>query len=373
MEKNVREYMVTKKNSLIHANYSLSLNEQKIVLILASLIKPSDTDFNEVIFKATELAEILNVVPEVLYRDMPYITENLLHKVVSFKDGDNLIQTAFISSAVYMKGQGEVKLAFSEEFKPYLLQVKESFTTYKLANALELDSKHSIRLYEILKSHAFKNGVVEISLVDLKTMLDVLEMSAYSRYADFKRKILDKSLKEVCEKTDVEATYEVGKTGRKVNRIIFTVKNKENSKAEVFKKGTSTPLKKTRQTKKKKESLQDETDVFSFIKTTYGYMTNLEVSDDDILTICELFNYNLTEFVKYRRFINRRIKNAIAHATDYVKRQNKYNQPKPVIRREPSLKEIEIPTEELTKEEEDRRVARMKELKAQMNNFLNAI
>ncbi|MCB2362164.1 replication initiation protein [Clostridium estertheticum] len=51
MDKN---YIVTKSNSLINCNYDLSVQEQKIILTLASMVQPQDTEFKEYDFEELE-------------------------------------------------------------------------------------------------------------------------------------------------------------------------------------------------------------------------------------------------------------------------------------------------------------------------------
>lgn len=366
----VKDYRVTKKNDLIEASYSLSLNEQKLVLILASLISPSDREFNEVTFKTLELANILNVVPEALYRDLPFITENLLHRVVTIRKKDVLVQTAFLSSAVYNSKEGTVKLAFSEEFKPYLLQVKESFTTYRLANTLDMNSRYSIRLYEILKSRAYKKQLVEFSLDELKTMLGLNKKKAYEQYNNFKNRILEQSMKEINEKTDIEISYKPKKDGRKVCGVMFSIKDKEQ--VEIFESSGTIPLKKVAtKPQKKKQRLIDKSDVFSYVKTTYGYKTKLEVSDEEIEQICKLFNYDLKDFSAYAQRIPRLMKDPVTHAINFLDRQNKSKAKKTIKKETPKVEEQK--TKELSEEEKEKTIARMRQLQKEMDEFLNSL
>ena len=50
-----KNYIVTKSNKLITCNYDLSLQEQKIILTLASMVQPADTEFKEYEFTADNL------------------------------------------------------------------------------------------------------------------------------------------------------------------------------------------------------------------------------------------------------------------------------------------------------------------------------
>lgn len=54
-----------------------------------------------------------------------------MKKVFDIQEGNKIIQTAWLSGAVYEKGTGYVELTFSPYLKPYMLQLKEKFTQYQ--------------------------------------------------------------------------------------------------------------------------------------------------------------------------------------------------------------------------------------------------
>ena len=229
MDKN---YLVTKSNYFImNSSYDLSLEEQKLILTLASMVQPNDEEFKSYIFKISEFMELLGVENQTKYTEIPKITKELMKKVFEIQEGNTLIQTAWLSGVRYEKGSGMVMLKFNPDLKPYMLQLNTVFTQYKLANILSMKSKYSPRIYEILKCNEFKKqGYIEIELVELRKLLRAEDI--YPLYADFKRFVIQRTQKELKKLSDVSFDFEEIKTGRKVTALKFFIRsNKVKNKA----------------------------------------------------------------------------------------------------------------------------------------------
>lgn len=225
MDKN---YIVKKSNYFImNCSYDLSLEEQKLILTLASMVQPSDEDFKPYKFRINDFMELLGVDTKTKYTEIPKITKELMKKVFEIEEDDTIIQTAWLSSATYKKGTGMVELEFSPRLKPYMIKLNGLFTQYKLANILSMKSKYSPRIYEILKCNEFKKqGYIEIEVEELRKLLKA--DSIYPLYADFKRKIIIQTQKELRKISDISFDFEEIKTGRKVTSLRFYIyKNSE--------------------------------------------------------------------------------------------------------------------------------------------------
>ena len=216
------KYIVTKSNKLINCDYDLSVFEQKIILTLASMVQPQDTEFKEYEFKIKDFIKLLGLKTQTKYTEVPKITKELMKKVFEVKEDKDIIQLSWLSSARYKTGEGKVILKFDSNLKPYMLGLKEFYTTYKLDNILSLKSKYSIRLYEILRSNLYKQ-CIEIELEELKNMVSA-NANYLKVYADFKNKVIIQAQKELKNKTDISFDFIEIKTGRKVTSIKFYIK-----------------------------------------------------------------------------------------------------------------------------------------------------
>lgn len=227
MDKN---YIVKKSNYFImNCSYDLSLEEQKLILTLASMVQPEDEDFKPYKFKINDFMELLGVNTKTKYTEIPKITKELMKKVFEIEEDDTLIQTAWLSSATYKKGSGMVELEFSPRLKPYMIKLNGLFTQYKLANILSMKSKYSPRIYEILKCNEFKKqGYIEIEVEELRKLLKADNI--YPLYADFKRKIIMQTQKELKKISDISFDFDEIKTGRKVTALKFFIHSNKSKK-----------------------------------------------------------------------------------------------------------------------------------------------
>ncbi|WP_031213361.1 replication initiation protein [Geobacillus thermopakistaniensis] len=212
---------VTKSNALIEANYKLSTIEQKIILYIISQIRKDDADFKMYKLPIQEFSELLGYRGSPKYTELREITKNLMRKVLEIREGQKLKQLSWVSYVEYDEHSGYVSLAFDPRLKPYLLQLKREFTTYRLKNVMELKSSYSIRMYELLKRWQYMGEVV-IRLDDLRMMVGAGDK--YSEYHNFKKRVLNPAKKEIAEKTDIMFTYEEIREKRKVARMYELLK-----------------------------------------------------------------------------------------------------------------------------------------------------
>jgi plasmid replication initiation protein len=113
--------------------------------------------------------------------------------------------------------------------RPYLLQLKDHFTAYNLYYTLAMQSKYSIRIYELLKSY---ENLSEWTF-DIDTLKVILSAEKYAEYKDFRVKVLDIAMREINDYGDISVTYSAVKTGRKVTKIKFQIKPKKDIKERV--------------------------------------------------------------------------------------------------------------------------------------------
>lgn len=213
--------LVVKSNSLIEACYKLSLQESRLILNLAAQIDPDDSDFKYYTMSIKEIAEVTGLNPSSLYNSLKTVTASLLKKVICFPKGKGFYQTGWLNAAEYEPGNGTLTLQFNPKLKPYLLNLRECFTSYSLAIAIKFKSVFSFRIYELLKQYE-TIGKREIKISDLRKMLGV-EDNLYPLYGNFKQKVIQVTQKELKEKSDIYFEFQEIKEGRSFVAIRFII------------------------------------------------------------------------------------------------------------------------------------------------------
>lgn len=227
----VRARTVTKANELItKSRFDLSLLQQKIVLYLISQISPYDEDFKLYEFSIAEFLKVVgwNVDSGGNYAFLKQALQEISNKSlwVKLEDGRETL-LRWIERPFIDFNNGVVQIKLDELMKPYLLQLKENYTTYELAYTLLFRSRYSLRLYEIAKSihfHELQEYKRKYLVDELKVMLGA---EKNKEYRDFKRNALQKAVDEINKYSDKIITYEELKRGRKVLAIEFTIKTKD--------------------------------------------------------------------------------------------------------------------------------------------------
>lgn len=216
-------HLIVKANSLIEAKYRLNLVEARLVLKLVSVIEQSDMDFKIYTFNVSELLHEFDMNTD-NHKEIKNATYNLLKRAMKIKDpfAKRELQVAFLSSADYYEERGIVELCFDPKLKPYLLQLKANFTSYKFDNVKRFTRVYAIRFYELLKQYQ-KIGERKFNVNHLKEVLGISK-DEYKQYSDLKKKVIVTAQEELQEKSDIRFDFREIKVGRKVNELFFSIK-----------------------------------------------------------------------------------------------------------------------------------------------------
>lgn len=216
-------YIVSESNALIEARTNLTLHEERLIYILASRIHPEDTGFKTHHFRVKDIAEKLGLTEKNFYKRVREIIDSLQDKKVIIEEKNNnaTLSAHWLAAARYYHGKGMIELEFSEMLRPYLLQLHQNFTKFKLWNVLYLKSFYSSKLYKLLKQY-LPLQKRKFTMEQLRDKLE-LEEGKYVKYSHLKNRILLSAQLELEAKTDIKFTFEEIKSGAKVVAIVFHI------------------------------------------------------------------------------------------------------------------------------------------------------
>ena len=227
IEENKNNLVVKHQDLVRTARYKLSELGIKVVSVLISMIRVSDEDFMEYKLKVNDFKELIGTDSKKTYEYVDVMTDELMRK--PFKIGDEKFNWVYY--AKYHQGDNYVTLKISPELKPYLLGLQRNFLKYNVINILQLKSSYVIRFYELCKDHLMadtrKKEHQKSVQFDLKIdrMRELFEIpSSYQYSSHIKKRILEKAKEQFAEKTDIKIEYKEQKIGRRIDRIIVTVK-----------------------------------------------------------------------------------------------------------------------------------------------------
>ena len=229
-----RERKVYKSDILVNARYTLSVPEQRLILYAISLIKKDDTPNT---FYTIDLKDFCNICG--ISGDSYTYSKRLLdglnlkrwYAKITPNDPDEETSLSWFNKVKITRGK-TIKLRFDDDIFPFIKDLLEryqetgqGYTSYMLQSVLPMKSKYSIRLYEIFKSKIKGDRYVEwfFELDDLKK---ILECTNYTRYPDFRRKVIEPAIEEINKFSDLLVEYYTTEK-RNISRLYFKISRKK--------------------------------------------------------------------------------------------------------------------------------------------------
>jgi plasmid replication initiation protein len=216
-------YVIRKNNALIEARYRLSIAEQRIILMLAACVQPDDGGLSSFRFKVSDLLQLIGTQGGGnKYKAVHDTIYQLMQRVLKIKqhNGDYSLFN-WLGSAHYYHGEGEFELRFDEGLRPYLLGLNKQYRAYQLGNLIQLKSKYSVRLYELLKQYE-KIGKRYFEIEELRLALGI-EEGEYVLSKNFKNRVLEPAAKELPKKTDLKFSYKRRMRARRIVGYDFKI------------------------------------------------------------------------------------------------------------------------------------------------------
>ena len=221
-----KQLTVKKDNALINAAYTLSLAEQRLILLSSAQADGDADELKDITIYAEQYAEAFKVSRQAAYMALKDAADSLFERRFSYerltpKGNISTAKRRWVGGVDYVENEGRIVLQYHKDVIPLLCELKSKFTLYALEQVADLTSVHAVRLYELLIAWRSTGKTPVFELADFRRKLGI-EPDEYPRMHNFKARVLDPALKQINEHTDIQATYEQHKRGRSITGFSFT-------------------------------------------------------------------------------------------------------------------------------------------------------
>ena len=227
--------LVVKDNSLIDASFNLSLVEQRIMLmaIVEARELPKLTFDTPIKVSVKSYIDQFKVASSTAYESLQDAVDTLFERQFSYYDPvmDERFKERWIYKASYIDDKGHVVMFFTPTVISMISRLYKNFTQYLIDEVSDFKSKYSVRLYELLIKYKELGSSKKYTIDELRSLLGV-ENTEYKTMSLFKVNVLDKAVKEINTKTDIQIKYDQFKEGRTISHILFKLSKKKEKKTK---------------------------------------------------------------------------------------------------------------------------------------------
>ena len=232
--------LVVKDNALINASYNLDLVEQRLILLAIVEARESGKGINAndpLEVHADNYINQFGVHRNTAYQALKDACKDLFARQFSYQEkkaNGNIrnVMSRWVSQIAYNDNEATVDLIFAPAVVPFITRLEEQFTKYELQQVSSLSSAYAIRLYELLIQWRSAGKTPTIELQEFRKKLGVLD-NEYLRMAHLKERVLELSIKQINEHTDITVKYEQHKRGRSISGFSFTFKQKKKDSPSI--------------------------------------------------------------------------------------------------------------------------------------------
>ncbi len=230
--------IVTQSNVITSARYDFDSTQIDIISMIISQLERTKQGVPRVTYSISlkDMAELTN--KSLNHQQLRGATENLGNRPFNIKhSSDRYQQIWMFQSVVYILGEARIEITLSEAIIPYLFDLKDNFTRFRLVSSLGLNSKYAKRFYQF--ACQWKNvGTIIKTIDEIKIMLDLKDPTGkkkeeYTNITTFKTRVLETAKKEINQNTDIHFDYKMIKIGRNYRKIKFIIGTRELSKIQL--------------------------------------------------------------------------------------------------------------------------------------------
>jgi len=212
---------INRSNTLVYSSFSLTLRARQLIEVSIAKVSSNSGIPETLEITAEEFCTAFpDIKPKEAYKELNKAVDDLYEQSIDLINPEKNARARFrwVDGVKYFDGEGRAEIDFTKWVKPYLTELKDNYTSYRLLDIGRLRSAHAIRLYELLMRYQ-DTGFRTDKLERLKELFGVQEK--YSKWYEFDRWVLKPAVKNINESSNWKVTYKTFKKGRKIDRIDF--------------------------------------------------------------------------------------------------------------------------------------------------------
>lgn len=218
--------VVAKKSSLVDKMTKYKLQELRLIAYCLAHYDSRKPKNSESIASVEDMRAIYpSMDKKSAYAVIRETVKGLGSKPLEFEEDGELIYWNWFSGFRYKKNEGTFKFYITPELQPYLLDLKGTFTRYRLQDIYQFRSATTWKLYEHLKKCWDFDQSWSVDLVELKIKLGI--PGKYARWSDFRDRVIDPAIDEINKHSDISVTWKKKKRSRRVIGVVFFVDAKQ--------------------------------------------------------------------------------------------------------------------------------------------------
>lgn len=222
------EQLVMKDNALIMASYSLTVEEQRLILACIEKAQrqkePLAHRAIDITLSVQEYAELYGVKMGTAYKALSSSSNKLYERSIRIDEEGVTRKVRWLQEQANYDS-GKVKLTFSDTISRHIRDIVTEQTSFRLQQATQLRTQHAIRLFEILNmvlDPETQEGRWDISVERMKDIFEIRDY--YDRWIDLKKKVILPSVQQINKNTSLKVDWKVtGKEGKRITELEFIV------------------------------------------------------------------------------------------------------------------------------------------------------
>ena len=213
-------------NTLTTARYDMTALQKDILYVLQAAIKANDPADIEYIIKVRDIITDLDRDPTNGYTNLKNASWGMMDiKMQMFIEGE-YVQVVPFPRFIYNEGEGTMRVSIDPIMRSFLTNLRGNYTTLGKESAMKVTGKYAKRLYEMVSQW---KDVAQFSLTiaELRERLALSDSQTgkelYPMVGMFMERVVDPSINEINQHTELLARYEMIKKGRKYTGLKFKI------------------------------------------------------------------------------------------------------------------------------------------------------